>query len=50
MSQAPEMPPFPIKETGDGASTSLSPPRHGGETRLHQEALRACGGAATTSG
>ena len=30
MSQAPEVPPFPIKETGDGAGASLSPPRRGG--------------------
>ena len=33
--QAPETPPFPIKEMGDWAETSLSPPRCGGETRLH---------------
>ena len=35
MGQAPEVPPFPIKETGDGADTALSPARHGGETHLH---------------
>ena len=45
MSQAPEAPPFPIKETGDWAGASLSPPRHRGETRLRQEALQVCGGA-----
>ena len=38
------------KEMGDWAETSLSPPRCGGETRLHWEALRVCGGAAVTSG
>ena len=50
MGQAPEAPLFPIKEMGDGASTSLSPPRHGGETCLCREALRVCGGAAAASG
>ena len=50
MGQAPEMPPFPIEETGDGAAPSLSPPRQGGETRLHGEALQACGGAVIASG
>ena len=50
MGQAPETPPFPIKEMGDGAGASLSPPRHGGETRLRREALRVCGGAAAASG
>ena len=38
------------RRLGDGAGTSLSPPRHGGETRLRREALRACGEAAATSG
>ena len=35
MGQAPEVPPFPIKEMGDRTGTSLSLPRRGGETRLH---------------
>ena len=33
--QAPKMPPFPIKEMGDRAKTSLSPSGQGGEARLH---------------
>ena len=43
-------PPFPIKETGDRAKTSLSPSGRGGEARLCRETLRIRRGAAVPSG